>query len=91
MQSLCDLETMLKPNFFTENGLERLSEKRGDKNWKNDLLISENAVFLPFWRTKSLVQDSASANCEISLLSYEEISQFNRKDNEFIFLLSISF
>ena len=77
---------MLKPNFFTENGLERLSEKRGDNNWKNDLLISENAVFLPFWRTKSLIQDSASANCEISLLSYEEISQFNRKDDEFIFL-----
>ncbi|MEC9078019.1 MAG: NAD(+) diphosphatase [Pseudomonadota bacterium] len=77
---------MLKPNFFTENGLERLSEKRGDNNWKNDLLISENAVFLPFWRTKSLIQNSASANCEISLLSFEEISQFNRKDNEFIFL-----
>ncbi|MEC9022149.1 MAG: NAD(+) diphosphatase [Pseudomonadota bacterium] len=77
---------MLKPNFFAENGLKRLSEKRGDKNWKNDLLISENAVFLPFWRTKSLVEVSASANYEISLLSYGEISQFNRKDNEFIFL-----
>ena len=77
---------MLKPNFFTENGLERLSEKRGDKNWKNNLLSSMNSVFLPFWRTKSLIQNSASANCEISLLSFEEISQFNRKDNEFIFL-----
>ena len=77
---------MLTPNFFAENGLERLSEKRCNESWTNDLLKKKNSAFLPFWRTKSLVQDFASTKSEISLLSHEEISQFNRKDNEFIFL-----
>ena len=77
---------MLTPNFFAENGLERLSEKRCNESWTNDLLKKKNSAFLPFWRTKSLVQDFTSTKSEISLLSHEEISQFNRKDNEFIFL-----
>jgi len=77
---------MLTPNFFAENGLERLSEKRCNESWTNGLLKKKNSAFLPFWRTKSLVQDFTSTKSEISLLSHEEISQFNRKDNEFIFL-----
>ncbi len=77
---------MLTPNFFAETGLKRLSEKRCNVGWTNDLLKKKNSAFLPFWRTKSLVQDFASTKSEISLLSHEEISQFNRKDNEFIFL-----
>ncbi|MGA0313977.1 MAG: NAD(+) diphosphatase [Alphaproteobacteria bacterium] len=77
---------MLTPNFFAETGLKRLSEKRCNEGWTNDLLKKKNSAFLPFWRTKSLVQDYASTKSKISLLSYEEISQFSRKDNEFIFL-----
>ena len=77
---------MLTPNFFAENGLERLSEKRCNESWTNDLLKGKHSAFLPLWRTKSLIKVSDSTKSEISLLSYEEISHFNRKDNEFIFL-----
>ena len=46
---------MKPPNFFGETGLERMSERRTDKDWLRSVTDSAAAVVLPIWRTRNLI------------------------------------
>jgi len=46
---------MKPPNFFGETGLERMSERRTDKDWLRSVTESAAAVVLPIWRTRNLI------------------------------------
>ena len=44
------------PNYFAGNPLERSSEKRGDSEWLAQQLALPEAVMLPFWRGRPLIE-----------------------------------
>jgi len=46
---------MIPPNFYTETGLDRMSERRSDKAWIAELLRAGKAVIIPVWRGRNLV------------------------------------
>jgi NAD+ diphosphatase len=60
---------MKSPNFFGETGLERMSERRTDKDWLRALTESADAVVLPVWRTRNLIvqQGDGPAAVRVSL------------------------
>ena len=41
--------------FFGETGLERMSERRTDKDWLRSVTESAAAVVLPIWQTRNLI------------------------------------
>jgi NAD+ diphosphatase len=60
---------MKPPNFFGETGLERMSERRTDKDWLRVVSESADAVVLPIWRTRNLIvqQGDGPAAVRVSL------------------------
>ena len=61
---------MKPPNFFGETGLDRMSERRTDKDWLRTLTESADAVVLPIWRTRNLIvqQGQTPAAVRVSLM-----------------------
>lgn len=41
---------MILPNFYTETGLDRMSERRSDEDWIAGLLRAGETVVIPVWR-----------------------------------------
>ena len=52
---LCDSQPMKSPNFFGETGLDRMAERRTDEAWLRRVMEGEDAVILPVWRTRNLI------------------------------------
>jgi len=52
---------MIPPNFYTETGLDRMSERRSDETWIAELLRADEAVVIPVWRGRNLVIRHAEA------------------------------
>lgn len=77
---------MRPPNFFGETGLDRMSDRRGDADWLAGLLQSPQALFLPVWRSRSFVDQSASEAPRAAHLSAAEIAELAEEGAEFIFL-----
>jgi len=46
---------MIPPNFYTETGLDRMSERRSDEAWIAGLLRARETVVIPVWRGRNLV------------------------------------
>lgn len=46
---------MRKPNPYANVGLDRVSERRGDRDWLDSLAQAEQTVVLPMWRSRNLV------------------------------------
>jgi NAD+ diphosphatase len=66
---------MKSPNFFGETGLDRMSERRTDKDWLRAATESVEAVVLPIWRTRNLIiqQGEGSAAVRVSLTEVSSI------------------
>lgn len=46
---------MRKPNPYANVGLNRVSERRGDRDWLESLLRADETLVLPMWRSRNLV------------------------------------
>ncbi len=55
--SLCEARMMKSPNFFGETGLDRMAERRTDSAWLDELSTREDAVVVPVWRTRNLINN----------------------------------
>ena len=64
---------MKSPNFFGETGLERMSERRTDKDWLRSVSESVDAVILPIWRAKNLVVQQGDLPTAVRV-SYTDVS-----------------
>ena len=75
------------PNFFTGNPLERLSEKRGDKDWLKAQFDHPEGVMVPFWRGMPLLGEKQAGDdfAKPVWLAPQAQSEFPR-DADFLFL-----
>ena len=76
---------MKSPNFFGETGLERMSERRTDKDWLRSVSESATAVVLPIWRAKNLIVMQGDMPAAVRV-SYTEVSAILSNDTQSIFL-----
>jgi len=44
-------------NFFTDSPIDRLGEKRTQKDWLEQQLSASNSFFLPIWQGKNLLMN----------------------------------
>lgn len=66
-----DRHSKSRQNRFTSVRLDRLVERRDDRDWVRQAMRSEIARFVPLWRSRSLIDDSGDAHIAVYLESGE--------------------
>ena len=73
------------PNFFTETGLDRMSERRADEDWVAGLLRDGGTVVIPIWRGRNLVVGPGEAP-RAARLSPDHVAGFIKDGAHAMFL-----
>ncbi len=76
---------MIPPNFYTETGLDRMSERRSDEDWIAGLLRAGGTVVIPVWRGRNLVVGGGEAP-RAARLSTDQIAAFIAEGAHAMFL-----
>lgn len=62
-----DRHSKSRGNRFTSVRLDRLVERRDDRDWVRAAMQSEKARFVPLWRSRSLIDDSGESHVAVYL------------------------
>ena len=76
---------MKSPNFFAETGLNRMAERRTDSAWVRKQGEKEDAVVLPVWRTRNLI-NSTSGVPQLVRLKINTVNKIADKNTHLVFL-----
>lgn len=60
-----DRHSKSRQNRFTSVRLDRLVERRDDRDWVRQAMRSDMARFVPLWRSRSLIDDSGDAHIAV--------------------------
>lgn len=74
-----------KPNFFSDNYLNRHSAKRGDEKYINDLKQNSTTKYILYKDLNPLLKVLEKSN-EVAYFNYSQINQCFSEDNVPIFL-----
>jgi NAD+ diphosphatase len=75
-----------RPNVYSSSPLDRLAHRREDPDWINDHLRDPNSLFVPVWRSRSLVRGTADGNPEAVYISGQMATELRMQGGPWAFL-----
>lgn len=75
-----------RPNVYSSSPLDRLAHRREDPDWINDRLRDPDSLFVPVWRSRSLVRGAADGNPEAVYISGEMAAALRMQEGPWAFL-----
>ena len=76
---------MKSPNFFAETGLNRMAERRTDSAWVRKQGEKEDAVVLPVWRTRNLINNTSGVPRLVGL-KINTVNKIADKNTHLVFM-----
>jgi len=76
---------MKSPNFFGETGLNRMAERRTDSAWVRKQEEREDAVVLPVWRTRNLINNTSGVPRLVGL-KINTVNKIADKNTHLVFM-----
>lgn len=75
-----------RPNVFTGSRLDRAAERRADNSWIAARLTDPNTLFVPVWRSESLIRGLEDDRPEAVYLSRDQVADLAPDDLPWAFL-----